>query len=92
LLLNDFYGKIHHHPKLAFWFLIASLAFVSLPFTPSFIGIDLMFSHIEKEEYFLISLTTLNFLVLELTVLRIYARLFLGPSKNLTHPVAYRSS
>ncbi|MEQ1553821.1 MAG: proton-conducting transporter membrane subunit [Ferruginibacter sp.] len=92
LEVNDFYGKIYTHPKLAFWFLIACLAFVSLPFTPSFIGIDLIFSHIEKEEYFLIFFTTINFLVLELTVLRIYARLFLGPSKKLTHPTANRSS
>jgi NADH-quinone oxidoreductase subunit L len=90
--LNDFYGHIYDHPKWAFWFLIACLAFVSLPFTPSFIGIDLMFSHIEKGEYFLIAFTTINFLVLELTVLRIYARLFLGPNKKQTHPIAYRSS
>jgi hypothetical protein len=90
--LNDFYGNIYNHPKWAFWFLIACLAFVSLPFTPSFIGIDLMFSHIEKGEYFLITFTTINFLVLELTVLRIYARLFLGPNKKQTHPIAYRSS
>jgi len=90
--LDDFYGHIYHHPKLAFVFLLACFAFVSLPFTPSFIGIDLMFTHIDKEEYLLITMTTINFLVLELSVLRIYARLFLGPHKKQTHPIAYRSS
>ena len=74
--LNDFYGHIYHHPNLAFWFLIACLAFVGLPFTPSFIGVDLMFSHIDHNEYVLIALTSISFLVLELSVLRIYARLF----------------
>jgi len=90
--LDDFYGHIYEYPKLAFIFLLACFAFVSLPFTPSFIGIDLIFSHIDNNEYLLITITTINFLVLELAVLRIYARLFLGPHKKLTHPVAYRSS
>ncbi len=92
LNLNDFYGHIYHHPRSGYWFLIACLAFVGLPFTPSFIGIDLMFSHVDHDEYILIALTSINFLVLELSVLRIYARLFLGPHKRQTHPIAYRSS
>jgi NADH-quinone oxidoreductase subunit L len=92
LSLNDFYGHIYHHPKLGAWFLVACLAFVGLPFTPSFIGIDLMFSHVDHDEYILIVLTSISFLVLELSVLRIYARLFLGPHKRQTHPIAYRSS
>lgn len=90
--LNSFSGHLYDHPILANLFLIACLGFVGLPFTPSFIGIDLMFSHIDKNEYILIILTSLNFLVLEISVLRIYARLFLGPNKKKTHPIAYRSS
>jgi NADH-quinone oxidoreductase subunit L len=90
--LDDFYGHIYHHPKTSFAFLMACLAFVCLPFTPSFIGIDLIFSHFDKEEYLLTAFSTVNFLVLELAVLRIYARLFLGPHKRQTHPIAYRSS
>nr|MBP7477335.1 hypothetical protein [Chitinophagales bacterium] len=92
IALNDFYGHVYQHPIWAFWFLIACLAFVCLPFTPSFIGIDLMFSHIDHDEYALIFLTSISFLVLELSALRIYARLFLGPHKKQTHPIAYRSS
>jgi NADH-quinone oxidoreductase subunit L len=92
LSLNDFYGHVYHHPGLGAWFLVACLAFVGLPFTPSFIGIDLMFSHVDHDEYILIALTSISFLVLELSVLRIYARLFLGPHKRQTHPIAYRSS
>ncbi len=92
LNLNDFYGHIYNHPNLGIWFLAACLAFVGLPFTPSFIGLDLMYSHIDHEEYLLTSFITISFLVLELTVLRIYARVFLGPHKKQTHPIAYRSS
>lgn len=90
--LNDFYGYNHDHPKYGFWFLISCLAFVGLPFTPTFIGVDLMFSHIDKNEYFLIAIIAISFLFIEISVLRIYARLFLGPNKKLNHPIAYRSS
>ena len=90
--LNDFYGYNHDHPKYGFWFLICCLAFVGLPFTPTFIGVDLMFSHIDKNEYGLIVITAISFLFIEISVLRIYARLFLGPNKKQNHPIAYRSS
>ena len=90
--LNDFYGYNHDHPKYGFWFLISCLAFVGLPFSPTFIGVDLMFSHIDKNEYGLISITAISFLFIEISVLRIYARLFLGPNKKQNHPIAYRSS
>ncbi|WP_310380183.1 proton-conducting transporter membrane subunit [Flavobacterium sp.] len=90
--LNDFYGYNHDHPKYGFWFLISCLAFVGLPFTPTFIGVDLMFSHIDKNEYVLITITAISFLFIEISVLRIYARLFLGPNKKQNHPIAYRSS
>lgn len=90
--LNDFYGYNHDHPKYGFWFLISCLAFVGLPFTPTFIGVDLMFSHIDKNEYVLIVITAISFLFIEISVLRIYARLFLGPNKKQNHPIAYRSS
>jgi hypothetical protein len=90
--LNDFYGYNHDHPKYGFWFLLFCLAFVGLPFTPTFIGVDLMFSHIDKNEYVLIVITAISFLFIEISVLRIYARLFLGPNKKQNHPIAYRSS
>ncbi len=92
LSLQDFYGHIYHHPKLSIWFLIACLAFVGLPFTPSFIGLDLMYSHIDHEEYVLVTFVTISFLVLELAVLRIYARVFLGPHVKQTHAVSFRST
>jgi hypothetical protein len=90
--LNDFYGHIYHHPQLGAWLLVACLVFVWVPFTLSFIGIDLLSSHVDHDEYILITLTSISFLVLELSVLRIYARLFLGPQKGQTYPIAYRSS
>jgi NADH:ubiquinone oxidoreductase subunit 5 (subunit L)/multisubunit Na+/H+ antiporter MnhA subunit len=90
--LNDFYGYNHDHPKYGFWFLISCLAFAGLPFTPTFIGVDLMFSHIDKNEYLLLAIIVISLLFVEISVLRIYARLFLGPNKKQNHQIAYRSS
>jgi NADH:ubiquinone oxidoreductase subunit 5 (subunit L)/multisubunit Na+/H+ antiporter MnhA subunit len=90
--LNSFSGHIYEHPRIAFLFLLSCLGFVGLPFTPSFIGIDLMFSHIHKNEYLLILFSSVSFLFIEIAALRMYARLFLGPHKKAYHPIAYRSS
>jgi len=90
--LNDFYGYNYDHPKEGFLFLLSCLAFVGLPFTPTFIGVDLMFNHIDKDEFLLVGITSVSFLVIEISVLRIYARLFLGPNKKINHPISYRSS
>ena len=78
--------------NMVFCFLISCLTFVGLPLSPTFIGVDLLFSHIDKNEYVLISIMAVSFLFIEISVLRIYARLFLGPNKKQNHPIAYRSS
>jgi NADH:ubiquinone oxidoreductase subunit 4 (subunit M) len=90
--LNQFHGYVYEHPKTAIVFLIACLGFLGLPFTPSFIGIDLLFSHIHKHEEIIIVLTALSFLVVEIAILRIYTRVFLGQYKKANHAMAYRSS
>ncbi len=90
--LNRFYGHSYEYPGLSFVFLIACLGFAGLPFTPTFIGMDLLFNHIQKDDYLLIVTTSLSFLFMELAVLRIYARIFLGQHKKEYHPIAYRSS
>ena len=90
--LNQFHGHIYEHPKTGTLFLLACLGFIGLPFTPTFIGIDLLFSHIHKHEELMIISTLFSFIFLELAILRIYARLFLGQHAKNYHPVAYRSS
>jgi hypothetical protein len=65
---------------------------VGLPFTPTFIGIDILFSHIHKHEELLIISTSLSLALIEISILRIYARVFLGSHKKAYHATAYRSS
>lgn len=90
--LNQFHGYSYEQPRLSFIFLIACMGLVGLPFTPTFIGIDILFSHIHKHEEILIILTALSFVFIELAILRIYARVCLGQHKKPYHPIAYRSS
>lgn len=90
--LDQFHGYTYNQPTLGFIFLLSCLGIVGLPFTPTFIGIDLMFSHIHKHEEILIIFTSLSFVFIELSILRIYARIFLGQHKKAHHATAYRSS
>ncbi|MES2646801.1 MAG: proton-conducting transporter membrane subunit [Bacteroidota bacterium] len=90
--LNTFHGYSYEKPTLSFVFLISCLAVIGFPFTPTFLGIDLLFTHIRSEQILLIVSTTLSFIFIELAILRLFARVFLGPSKVNDHPIAYRSS
>lgn len=90
--LDKFHGYVYEYPKLSFIFLLICLNFIGLPFTPTFIGIDLLFSHIHKHEELLVIFTSLSFVFIELSILRIYLRIFLGPHKKNYHPMAFKYS
>jgi formate hydrogenlyase subunit 3/multisubunit Na+/H+ antiporter MnhD subunit len=90
--LNRFHGYGYEYPVTGFLFLMSSFGLLGLPFTPTFIGIDLLISHIHKSEIFIIILTAFSFLLMEIAILRIYARVFMGLHKKHSHAMAYRSS
>jgi NADH-quinone oxidoreductase subunit L len=81
--LNMFHGYSKPHPILAFVFLIACLGLAGFPITPTFIGEDLIFSHIHENQFVLAVLIALSFIIDGLAIIRIYARVFLGPYKSL---------
>jgi NADH-quinone oxidoreductase subunit L len=90
--LNKFHGYTYEHPTVALVFLLSCLGLLAFPITPTFIGADLLFTHIHKDQTILITFTALCFIFIELSVLRIYARIFLGQHKKAYHAIAYRSS
>lgn len=90
--LHRYHGYAQERPDLAIIFLICGMGLVGFPFTPTFIAIDVMLTQIHDHQNILAALTALGFLFLEIAALRIYARVYLGPHKKHTHPIAYRSS
>ncbi len=77
--LNRFQGLVSNHPKIAFVFLICCLGITGFPITPTFIGEDVIFTHIREDQYLLASLISLSFILDGLSAIRIYARVFMGP-------------
>lgn len=90
--LDQFHGHSYKHPKLAFLFLLSCLGVSGFPITPSFIGEDLMFSHIGETQVMLAVFTSLSFIVDGLAIIRIFARVFLGPHAKSMHEMSYRST
>ena len=80
--LNYFHGYSKPHPVLAFTFLMASLGLAGFPITPTFIGEDLIYSHIRENQPLLAFLVALSFIIDGLAIIRIYSRIFMGPYKT----------
>lgn len=90
--LDQFHGHSHKHPKIALVFFLACLGASGFPITPTFIGEDLIFSHIHEDQVVLALFTALSFIIDGLAIIRIYARVFLGPHVKSVYEMAYRSS
>lgn len=92
LQLNNFYGFGYKYSKLGFLFLLCCLAVSGFPITPTFIGEDLIFSHIHEDQILLSLIVSISLIIDGLALIRIYSRLFMGPHVGRTHDVAERSS
>jgi NADH:ubiquinone oxidoreductase subunit 5 (subunit L)/multisubunit Na+/H+ antiporter MnhA subunit len=90
--LNQYLGHVYEHPKFAFFFLLAALGVTGFPITTTFIGEDLIFSHIESNQFLLAFFIASSFIVSGIAGIRIYTRLFLGPHIKTYHESPYRSS
>jgi len=92
LELNDFYGLGYVHARLGFLFLLCCLAVSGFPITPTFIGEDLIFSHIHEDQIILSMIVSISLIIDGLALIRIYSRLFMGTYIGKTCDVAERSS
>lgn len=90
--LDDHQGYSAKYPWLAFVFLLSCLGLSGFPITPTFIGEDLIFSHIHEDQFVLAFLVSVSFIIDGLSLIRIYARVFLGPYVHASNEVPYRSS
>ena len=90
--LEKFQGHSYKHPKIAFVFLLACLGVSGFPISPTFIGEDLILTHVDPSQVFLAFTIAMSFIVDGLSLIRIYARIFLGPHAKSMYEMAYRSS
>ncbi|VXB06891.1 NADH-Ubiquinone oxidoreductase (Complex I), chain 5 N-terminus [Flavobacterium sp. 9AF] len=90
--MNQYLGHVYEHPRFAFFFLLAVLGVTGFPITTTFVGEDLLFSHIESNQIVLAFFVSSSFIVSGIAGIRIYARLFLGPHIKTYHELPYKSS
>ena len=90
--LDRFQGHSYEHPRIALVFFLSCLGLSGFPITPTFIGEDVIFSHIHENQLGLAFFISLSFIIDGLSIIRIYARIFLGPHVKTYHELAYRSS
>jgi NADH-quinone oxidoreductase subunit L len=92
ITLARFQGHSFEHPMIAFVFLLACLGMAGFPITPTMIGEDLIFSAVREDQYFLAIFLSISLIVDGLALVRMYARLFLGPHVKTYHAIAHKSS
>lgn len=80
--MNYYQGHVKKYPTIAFFFLLSALGLMGFPLSPTFIGEDLLFSHIHQDQFLLAALAALAFVMEGIVTIRIFARLFLGGKKE----------
>ncbi len=92
ILLNKFHGYVYEQNNISFSFLLAVIGTVGFPITMAFVGIDVLFTYVQSNQMILIAILALCFIFIELAAFRILVRIFYGPHKKLSHPIAFRST
>lgn len=92
VMLSQYHGHIRQQPSSALIFLLSGLGLLAFPITTSFIGLDVLFTTVHHSQTMLIILCAAYMAFVELAALRIYTRIFLGPSQKMEHPVAFKAS
>jgi NADH:ubiquinone oxidoreductase subunit 2 (subunit N) len=90
--LDQLHGHSHRHRGLALAFLVCALGAAGFPITPSFIGEDLILTHINENQTLLAFIISVCLILDGIAIIRIYARVFLGPHAKSIYEMSYRSS
>jgi NADH-quinone oxidoreductase subunit L len=90
--LDRFHGFSREYPKLSLGFLLCALGVAGFPISPTFVGEDLIISHIHEDQILLAVLTSISMIVGGISIIRLYARVFLGPHSKSVFEMGYRNS
>jgi NADH-quinone oxidoreductase subunit L len=90
--LNQYYGHAFEYRKLSVIFILCSLGLMGFPITLSFIGEDLILSHIHEYDYVLAAIVSLSYIMGGISIIRLFSRIFLGPHIKSYHAVPSMNS
>lgn len=90
--LKDYSGAIYAFPKLGNLFFIVCLVFMAFPISPTFLAQDIILSSIPSSHAFQIVFFFLSYLLLGISIMRLYTKTFFGPHQSSHHEKAYKSS
>lgn len=90
--LRTYHGSSYAFPRLGNLFFILCLFFVSFPISSSFVAQDILLSLIPVGHGFQIILFGFSYLLIGVSTMRLYIKLFFGPHTTSHHEIAYKSS
>lgn len=90
--LDHFHGHSFKHPGLALIFLLCCFGVSGFPVTPTFLGEGFIFSFIHQNQIILATMIASSLTLNGLAVIRVYARVFLGPHTQAKGNMSYRPS
>ena len=91
LKLDDYNGIAKLYPRQSMMlFFLAALALGGFPITTTFIGEDLLMSHIHPEQIGLILVVSLDYVIAGIALVYLYSKVFLGPLKGHGHTYSKR--
>ncbi len=90
--LRTYHGYMHAFEKLGQLFFITCLLFMAFPISPSFLAQDILVSLIPASQVVQVLLFCFSYVLVGVSVMRLYTKLFFGPYKKNLHEIAYTSS
>ncbi len=90
--LRTYHGSAYVFPRLGNLFFILCLFFISFPISSSFVAQDILLSLIPVGHAFQIILFCFSYLLIGVSTMRLYIKLFFGPHTTSHHEMAYKSS
>ncbi len=90
--LRDYQGAVFAFPKVGQFFFIVTLLFMAFPISPSFLAQDVLLSSIPLKHAFEVALFGVSYVLVGVSCMRLYAKVFFGSHKTSYHEVAFKSS
>ncbi|HKR81699.1 MAG TPA: proton-conducting transporter membrane subunit [Candidatus Saccharimonadales bacterium] len=90
--LQNYHGSVYAFKKLGHVFFFVCLLFMAFPISPSFLAQDILLSLIPASHALQILFFCFSYLLVGVSIMRLYTKTFFGPHRANYHEIAYKSS